>query len=271
MILKKKNVNLYYEVIDLTAPWVEDPETIVFCHGVAINCEIWAGWLPVLTPHFRIVRFDTRGFGRSHTQGQAHEWSMDLLADDILDVAGASNTTQFHLVGESMGGTACLQLACRSDVSLQSVSCVSTSHKGGLIQRVGGWREEVTRVGMAGWSETMMECRFFPGSLPEAQRRWFSNVQQQTSANSLLDAADLLIHTDLTDDLARIKVPTLLMAPDASPFVPIEIPAEIHNSIPYSELAVFPKTRHGLPFSSAETCAKTLISFLDRNFPDSVY
>jgi len=34
------------------------------------------------------------------------------------------------------------------------------------------------------------------------------------------------------------------MAPDASPFVPIEIPIEIHKSIPHSELAVFPKTRH---------------------------
>ena len=266
MILQKKNANLYYELIELTPPWVENPDTLLFCHGVAINCEIWNGWLSVLSPHYRIVRFDTRGFGRSHVQGQNLEWRMDLLVEDILDVAKATNTQKFHLVGESMGGTACLQLACRSDAPLHSLTCVSTSHKGGQIQRVGGWREEVAKVGMAGWSEKMMEQRFYPGVLPEAQRQWFSNVQQQTSSESLLDAADLLIRTDLTHDLVRITVPTLLMAPDASPFIPIEIPAEIHRSIVHSELAVFPKTRHGLPFSHAQLCAKTLLSFLDRNF-----
>lgn len=266
MILQKKNANLYYEIIEQTPPWVEDPKTIVFCHGVAINCEIWTGWLPVLTPHFRIVRFDTRGFGRSHIQGQILEWSMDLLVDDILDVAKATNTTKFHLVGESMGGTACLQLACRPDVPLHSLSCVSTSHKGSRIQRVGGWREDVAKGGMAGWSEKMMDQRFYPGTLPEAQRRWFSSVQQRTSPESLLDAADMLIRTDLTHDLVRVTVPTLLMAPDASPFVPIEIPAEIHKLIGHSELAVFPRTRHGLPFSHAQSCAKTLLSFLDRTF-----
>ena len=267
MILHKKNANLYYELIELTPPWVENPETIVFCHGVAINCEIWTGWLSVLAPHFRIVRFDTRGFGRSHTPGQIPEWRMALLGDDILDIAQATNTQKFHLVGESMGGTACLQLACRSDVPLLSLSCVSTSHKGGQIQRVGGWREEVEKVGMAGWSEKMMERRFYPGALPAAQHRWFSSVQQQTSPESLLDAADLLIGTDLTHDLVRVTVPTLLMAPDASPFVPMEIPVEIHKSIAHSELAVFPKTRHGLPFSHSQACAKTLLSFLDRTFP----
>lgn len=189
---------------------------------------------------------------------------MDLLVDDILDVAKATNTEKFHLVGESMGGTACLQLACRSDVPLQSVSCVSTSHRGGLIQRVGEWREEVEKFGMTGWSEKMMERRFYPGELSELQRRWFSAVQQLTSPKSLLDAADLLIHTDLTHDLGRVIVPTLLMAPDDSPFVPVVIAAEIHRLIAHSELAVFPKTRHGLPFSNAESCAKTLLSFLGR-------
>ena len=33
---------LDYDVIDITPPWVEDPETIVFCHGVATDRVIEA-------------------------------------------------------------------------------------------------------------------------------------------------------------------------------------------------------------------------------------
>lgn len=31
---------LHYEVIDLTPPWVADPETILFCHGVATDAHM---------------------------------------------------------------------------------------------------------------------------------------------------------------------------------------------------------------------------------------
>lgn len=259
---------LHTELINQTLPWVTDPETIVFCHGVATNCDIWAQWLPALTPYFKIARFDTRGFGRSHRADEKIDWTMDLLADDILAVAKLAGARRFHLVGESMGGTACLHLATRPDTSLLSLTCVSTSHRGGRIQRVGSWREELEKQGMDVWSDHMMERRFFPQALEKSQYQWFSDTQRRTDAASLLDGADLLIRTDLTDRLQQITVPTLLIAPDSSPFVPLDIPAEIHHLIATSEVTVFPKTRHGLPFSHAADCAKTLLSFLERNgFP----
>lgn len=219
----------------------------------------------MLAPHFRIVRFDTRGFGRSYHAGSKIDWSMDLLADDILSIAQQTGTHRFHLVGESMGGTACLHLATRSDAPLLSLTCVSTSHRGNRIQRVGSWRQEVEQHGMGAWSDQMMDRRFFPGALPIVERTWFSDTQRKTEASSLLDAADLLIRTDLTEHLGRITVPTLLIAPDSSPFVPLDIPAEIHRLIPASEVVVFPKARHGLPFSHARGCADAFLSFLRRN------
>jgi pimeloyl-ACP methyl ester carboxylesterase len=268
MILELQNGQLHYEVTELTPPWVQEPETIMFCHGVAINCDIWAGWLPILAPHFRIVRFDTRGFGRSYRPGQEIDWSMDLLADDILQVAEATGTKRFHLVGESMGGTACLQLACRPGAPLLSLTCVSTPHRGARIQRVGEWRDYTTREGIVAWSEQMMDRRFYPSALPKREWDWFSSVQQQTAIAPLLDAADLLMRTDLSNDLQRIAIPTLLLAPDASPFLPLEIPSEIHRLIPHSEVAVFPRSRHGLPFSHAKACADTLLASLQRHRVD---
>ena len=56
--------SLYYNVLDMTPEWVEQPATIIFHHGVGANTEIWAEWLPVLGLNYRIARFDMRGFGQ---------------------------------------------------------------------------------------------------------------------------------------------------------------------------------------------------------------
>ena len=61
-------------------------EAVLFCHGVAVDCDIWSGWLPGLIDRFRVARFDLCGFGRSTLPGPDHRWSFDGLADDIVAV-----------------------------------------------------------------------------------------------------------------------------------------------------------------------------------------
>ena len=255
---------LDYDVVDITPPWVETPETVLFCHGVATDRHIWAGWLPALTDRFRVVRFDTRGFGRSHVPGPGYDWSMDLLADDVLAVAEATDSGRFHLVGESLGGTVSLYLASRDPKSVQSVTAVSTSHRGGSIRKAREWRAYVEANGMAGWSREMMADRFFPDAVPDEIWDWFDGVQRETSADSLLDLADLLIGSDFSDALCRIEVPALLLAPDSSPFVSTEITADMHRLISASEIQVFPNARHGLACSHGVECSFALLDFLAR-------
>lgn len=246
---------LHVEITEPLLPWTVDAPTLVFCHGVATDCGIWAGWLPVLAPHARIVRFDTRGFGRSIDPGHPIDWSLDRFADDILAVADATGTGRFHLVGESMGGTVCLQLASRGEPRLLSLTCVSTSHRGSTIRRVDEWRARAEGEGIEAWSDRMMSDRFAPGAIGDGPWRWFSDTQRATPIASLLDAADMLVRSDLSEAVARIAVPTLLLAPDSSPFIPLAIPVELHARIAGARLAVFPGVRHGLAFSHAAQCA----------------
>lgn len=255
---------LDYDVIDITPPWVSDPETILFCHGVATDRDIWAGWLPALTDRYRIVRFDTRGFGRSHVPGPGFDWSMDLLADDIRAVAQKTGSGRFHLVGESLGGTVSLYLASRDRDAMRSVTAVSTSHRGGSIRKAKEWRAFVEANGMDAWSRDMMTDRFLPDAVDEPVWQWFHGVQRTTSADSLLDLADLLIGSDFSDALRKIEVPALLLAPDSSPFVATDITADMHRLIPNSEIQVFPNARHGLSCSHGVECSFALLDFLAR-------
>ena len=265
MILNTPNGPLHYEITDLTAPWCAPAPTIVFCHGVAANAQIWTQWLPVLAPHFRLVRFDTRGFGRSLSAPGAPASTMDAFADDIVAVAAAAGVERFHLIGESIGGTISLHLAARAGSPVLTLSCVSTAHRGARIARVRDWRTFVGTQGMGAWSKQMMTHRFHEGALSQAQWDWFDAVQSQTGADPTLDAGDLLVNTDLSDEIASIRIPTLLLTPDASPFVTVEISTEVLRLIPNAEMAVIPNSRHGLPFSHARECAGTVLSFLRRH------
>ena len=256
--------SLYYEVIELASPWVEEPPTVVFCHGVATNAHIWDDWLPLFTPHMRVVRFDTRGFGRSPLGMPPAQWTVERFADDIEQVARAAGAQRFHLIGESFGGTAALQLATRPSSPVLSLACVSTAHRGASMELVRQWREAVRRDGIQAWSEQMMDRRFVPGTLDAARRDWFARTQAATDPEALAAVGELLVGTDLTSDLPRIQAPTLLLTPDGSPFVTVEISNQIRQAIPGCELAVFPNARHGLPFSHAAACARQVRDFMLR-------
>jgi pimeloyl-ACP methyl ester carboxylesterase len=256
--------SLFYHVTSLTPPWEDDPPTILFHHGVGVTSDIWLEWLPLLADRYRLIRFDMRGFGRSIVPGPGYSWSMELLAEDALAVARAAGASRFHMVGESLGGTLGLYLAIHHSSALLSVTACSASHRGSSINRVREWRTFIEREGMTAWSHMMMPHRFDPARVPDAMYRWFDHEQAKSSADSVLDLADLLIGTDLTHDLPRITVPTLLLAPGASPFVPLETAQEIQSRVPRSEIRIFPGVRHAIAASHARECATAVGEFLLR-------
>lgn len=258
------NGQLYYEIDTPLVPWQAAPETVVFCHGVGTNRDIWSPWLERLQNRFRTVRFDTRGFGQSHAAAQGVAWSFEQLADDIVAIAAAAGASRYHLVGESMGGTACLYLAARGDADIATLTLASTAYQGHLIGRVAKWRPELEGVGIEPWSARMMSDRFTESCLTAAEWEWFESVQLATDPASLLGGGELLMGTDLSDRLPRVTAPTMVISSDGSPYVTPILSADLQSKIAGAELAVMPNTRHGVVFSRARECAQLLVDFIDR-------
>jgi len=262
--LDRPGGSLYLEVIDATPPWAGEAPLIVFHHGIGATADIWAEWLPSLLDRYRVARFDMLGFGRSSVPGPGFAWSLEGLMEDALAVARAAGAGRFHFVGESVGGTVGLLLGSRRPDALLSLTASNASHRGGSIQRAREWREFIRANGMAKWGEMMAPLRLDRDRVPEAQYRWFEEAQARCSADPVLDPADVLIGADLSPELGRIPVPTLLLAPGRSPFVPLAVMEAMHAGIAGSELQVFPDARHGLPCSHGAACGRALRAFLDR-------
>jgi pimeloyl-ACP methyl ester carboxylesterase len=256
---------LHYEICDLTPPWVEDPETIVFHHGVAAELAIWTPWLSVLASKYRLVRFDMRGYGRSVKPDASYKWTFDGLIDDLMHIADAVDANKFHLVGESIGGTTAVAYALSSQKSrLLSLTLSNAAVKGGLLGNVNVWREMLKKGGQKKWASQMMEWRFNQGALDPDTYHWYLRLHETCSMDACLGLADMLLTCDLTNELRNIRMPTLLLSPDDSPFIPARIMASMREEIPGAELEVVANSRHGLPLSHGETCARVLADFLAR-------
>lgn len=255
---------LHYDLCDVVPAWIEKPQTILFHHGIGANIHIWADWLPVLATRYRLLRFDMRGFGKSVQPQRDFRWSFDALTDDLLKVADAAGADRFHLVGESIGGTVAMACALRAPQRLLSLTLSNAAARGGLVSNVKGWRDVLAQEGQAGWARLLMTSRFHPDALDPGVHAWYQRVHESCSMDATLALADLLLGADLTSRLGEIKLPTLLLSPQSSPFIPLEVMAAMRAAIRGAELQVFAHSKHGLPLSHGRACAETLAAFLAR-------
>lgn len=254
---------LYYEILDLVAPWETRRETIIFHHGIGADPGIWTEWLPVLMDRYRVIRFDMRGYGRSHIPPKDFRWSLDLFSDDLLAIADAAGVQCAHLVGESIGGTIALYCAIKNAARVATLTISNGAHLGASVLGVNAWRKQIDEQGIKAWSDQFMKDRFYDGALEAQKHAWYAARQEQWARDSILNTLAVLVGTDLRPQLPQLRCPVLLMHGDSSPFIPAEILTDLHKNIPGSRLQIFAHARHGLPFSHARQCAQTLREFLD--------
>jgi pimeloyl-ACP methyl ester carboxylesterase len=266
-MLETANGALCYEVIDIVPPWAGERPPILFHHGISATSAIWGDWLPVLADRYRIIRFDMRGFGRSSVPPADFNWSFDRLVDDVMAVADRAGAGRFHFVGESIGGTVGLATALKHADRLASLTVSNGAHRGTAVQNIrGAWQKKIAAEGQEAWARQMMEWRAFPDGLTPEKQRWFLDQHATCSLPAALGLAELLLATDLTDEIAAIATPVLLLSPDSSPFIPVQLMGDLYARLRDAELRVFPHSRHGLPLSHGRECAETLRAFLDRRF-----
>src|SRR5438876_8005123 len=83
---------IYYEVEGAGHP-------LLLIHGGLGSLRMWDEQVPAFAQRYRVIRYDTRGFGRTET-GDV-EFSNRADAAAVLDHLGAASA---HLVGQSRGG-----------------------------------------------------------------------------------------------------------------------------------------------------------------------
>ncbi|MDB5242816.1 MAG: alpha/beta hydrolase fold protein [Spirosoma sp.] len=99
--------------------------TLIFLHYFGGSAQEWLDVMSQLSDDFRCIAIDLRGHGDSDSP--ATGYTVDDMADDILDVVQLNDVEDFVLIGHSMSGKVALALASRQPVGLQSLLLISPS------------------------------------------------------------------------------------------------------------------------------------------------
>jgi len=90
---------MYYEVVGEGVP-------LVLVHAGIADSRMWEGQITAFADRYRVIRYDMRGFGRTHIVEGPFSHHEDLRS--LLDFLGVDRA---HLVGCSMGGGTVIDFA----------------------------------------------------------------------------------------------------------------------------------------------------------------
>jgi pimeloyl-ACP methyl ester carboxylesterase/DNA-binding CsgD family transcriptional regulator len=180
---------------------------------------VWQHWIRFFAEHFHFLRYDERGCGM--TDWNVGDVSFDRWVEDLETVVDASGVrAPFALLGISQGASVCIAYAVRHPERVSHLILYGAYARGWARRDdPEGQREyeAIVELVRLGWGKDnpafrqIFTSRFIPGGTDE-QIGWFNELCRKTSSPAT--AADLLAtraHIEVTDLLARVRVPTLVV------------------------------------------------------------
>ncbi len=116
------NGKLYYEMGG-------EGETLILCHAGFVDSGMWDDQWNDFTQHYRVIRFDMRGYGKSDPVTEPISRRDDLYR--LLKQIGVQHT---YLLGCSMGGQIVIDFALEHPEMVSGLIVISTTPGGFALQ-----------------------------------------------------------------------------------------------------------------------------------------
>ena len=269
MIATKDGTEIYYKDWGTGRP-------ITFSHGWPLSADAWDGQMLFLASHgFRCIAHDRRGHGRSSQPWHGND--LDTYADDLSELIEALDLNGAVMIGHSTGGGEVARYLGRHGTKRVSKAVLMSAIPPLMLKtpaNPGGLPIEVfdgIRAGVAGdRSQYYQELSvpFFganrPGSnVSQGVKDAFWLWSMQAGLRGSYECIKAFSETDLTEDLQKIDVPTLVLHGDDDQIVPIADSALLSSKIvKKATLKVYPGAPHGLFATHKDQLNKDLLAFL---------
>ena len=268
MHIKANGIDVHYTIDGVTntasdkdRPWV------VLSHSLACDLSMWDNEVRLLSQHYRVMRYDTRGHGKS--SAPAGPYSMDLLTDDAKALLDALGIAHCHWVGLSMGGMIGQTFALKYPGVFTSMTLADTTSKypdgSGPI-----WEARIKLVGEQGMQAVVQPTleRWFTAPFRAAQPALMARVAGligNTPVAGYSGCCAALPKINVTAQLKDIRIPTLVLCGDQDAGTPVALSEEIHRNLPGSELVIIPSASHLSNLEQPEAFGAAISGFIAKH------
>ena len=210
-----------------------DRPVLVLSHSIGTDHGMWAPQVEDLLPYFQVLRYDTRGHGASDAPNG--EYSVERLGRDVIGLVDALNISKFAFCGLSLGGAIGQWLALNAPDRVSGLVLANTSPQFGPRTNWESRMQMVSEKGMVGIAEIVMP-RFF-SSETLARGDVYANAVKSvllgTNPVGYSGCCAALRDIDYTQSVAKIRIPTLVIAGDRDVSTPWEGHGQVlANNIP---------------------------------------
>lgn len=204
---------------------VEGPEgapAVVFSNSLGTNLHMWDGQAKALAKHFRVIRYDQRGHGKSGAPEQPY--SLERLGRDVLAILDQLGIKKAHFVGLSMGGCTGMWLGRHARDRFGKLVLSNTGAKIGEAALWNSRIQTVLKDGMKAVVDAVIE-RWFTPDFRKRQPAVVARVREMlltTPPAGYAGCSAALRDMDERAGISEIKSPTLVIAGKHDPATPPE-------------------------------------------------
>jgi 3-oxoadipate enol-lactonase len=185
---------------------------LMFCNSLGTNLHMWDGQMPEALKHFRVVRYDRRGHGKSGVP--TGPYNMEMLGRDALAVLDAAKIEKTNWCGLSMGGMVGMWMGAKAPDRVNKLILSNTS---AYFENKQIWNDRIKTVQEKGLQAIVQ------GTL----ERWFTPAFREREPQKVKQIADMFLATKLDgyigcgqavrdmdhrEMLKSIKAPTMVIA-----------------------------------------------------------
>jgi len=268
-ITTKDGTQIYYK------DWGEGPP-LVFSHGWPLSADAWEDQMIFLAARgYRCIAHDRRGHGRSGQPWNGND--MDTYADDLAELVAALDLRDAIHIGHSTGGGEVARYIGRHGTGRVAkavlISAVpplmlkTAANPGGLpISAFDELRAAVLTDRAQFFKDLSLPFYGFnrPGAkISEGLRDSFWLQGMLCGHKAAYDCIKAFSETDLTEDLKKFDVPTLILHGDDDQIVPIGASALLSSKIVKgATLKIYPGAPHGMPSTLKDRVNDELLAFI---------
>jgi len=259
MKIEVKGIRINYELSGK-----KDAPLVVLSHSLASSMVMWNPQLELLESHFRVLRYDMRGHGKSEAPDGAY--TLDQLAADVIGLLDALNIHFVHFVGLSIGGMIGQCLALDYADRLKSLTLCDTAP---VIPEEAKplFEERLHRARDKGLQALVEETlgRWFTQAFLKRNPAEVEMIRNQILATPLtgfIGCSKAILDLNYLDRLSEIILPTLIIVGEDDPGTPVAASAAMHEHIQNSKLVVLPAAAHLSNIEQAQAFNAALLDFL---------